>query len=113
MATIQKYLTSNVLNGGTVVVDYLNDQAFPASTGHYVSIDNNRYDSDDSEISVVLGDTSATITNNTGRTWLSNHLLSVELSTPDVTLIQPMTQTAYDALLVKDPSTLYVIVDNS
>lgn len=113
MATIKKYLTSNVANGGTVVVDYLNDMAFPVSTGHYVSIDNNRYDSDNGEIAVVLGDTSATITNNTGRTWLNNHLLSVELNTPIVEKIQPMTQAAYDALSVKDPSTLYTIVDNS
>lgn len=112
MSSISKYLTSDVANGSTVVVNYLNDMPFPVSTGHYVSINNNQYDSNDGEISVVLGDTSATITNNTGITWRSGHLLSVELSTPPVEKIQPMTQTAYDALTTKDPSTLYVIVDN-
>ena len=113
MASVVKILESDVADGATVTVNYLNNMSYPLSTGHYVSINNNKYDLADGEIGVTLGDTSAVITNNTGRTWLSGHKLDVEFVEPENIKHQPMTQAAYDALSTKDENTIYVIVETS
>ena len=110
MALINKILSADVADDATVVVDYAAGMGFPLTTGHYVNIGGNIYDQADDEIGITLGDTSVTITNKTGRTWLQGEVLKVELVEPKNIKIVQITQTMYNALAVKDPETLYSIV---
>ena len=111
MALVKKTLDADVANGAIIVVDYKEGVSMPKTTGTYVSVNNNRYDQDDGEIGVVLGDTSATITNNTGLTWLDGHVVSVEFSEIEKKNSIYITQAAYDAIVTKDPDTEYNIVE--
>lgn len=111
MAKVEVTLQNDIVNGGTITVDYREGVSIPDNFGTYVYIDNNRYEQDESEIDVVRGDTSAVITNNTGRTWEANKVLDVQFSEIKRNNIVYLTQAGYDALTVKNPNTEYNIVE--
>lgn len=111
MSIVEKTLTADVDNGDTVVVDYLNSMVLPQAGGNYVEINDNQYGQEDGKIDLVRGATSATITNNTGITWLNGDTLTVQFIELEGIVIKPVTQEMYDALTVKDENTLYSIVE--
>lgn len=113
MAQIDHALAATVPDGSDVTINYTAGMGFPLSTGHYVSINNNIYSLSDGEIAVELGETSATITNNTGADWLKNHLLKVELKEPEEVTIKRVSRSQYNNLATPDENIFYAIENDN
>lgn len=111
MASVTKILSADVADDATITVDYKEGVSIPEINGTYVFINNNRYDQDDGEITVVRGTTSAVITNNTGQTWQAGHKLSVEFSEIERKEEVYLTQEMFDAIVEPDINTQYNIVE--
>lgn len=83
-------LAANVVNTGTVAIDYPRDTNlgdFYGAVGHSIMVKDTLYSSP-ADISLSFGATQVTITNNSGGTWLAGSLFRLELMQPGAALFE-------------------------